>query len=221
MVEAIGAATAVREQLMELRAAAEKLSESLSFSLFETVISNDGIEIKQIFESIIDRGYESLPLLSVTIDGNIVRRDELERHVSDDTGNEKYLRVQPGDIAYNTMRLWQGAVGVVREEGLISPAYTVMRPKRKDIDIQMFLYLLRSKRMQREYRKLVTGVASDRWRLYFKDLSKVRLRLPETTVQLEQWSALTAISEQCVTIDKRLEGATEVVKMLHRSCFSE
>lgn len=221
MVEAIGAATATREQLIELRAAAETLCESLSFSLFETVISSDGIEIKQIFDQIIDRGYDSLPILSVTIDGNIVRRDELERHVSDDTGNEKYLRVQPGDIAYNTMRLWQGAVGVVREEGLISPAYTVMRPKKNTLDVEMFWYLLRSKRMQREYRKLVTGVASDRWRLYFKDLSRVRLCLPETTVQSEQWNSLRSISAQFATIDRRIEDAAAAVAMLHRSCFSE
>lgn len=221
VVEAIGAVSTTREELIELRTAAETLSESLSYSLFSTVISPVGREIKEIFDQVIDRGYDSLPILSVTIDGNIVRRDELERHVSDDTGSEKYLRVQPGDIAYNTMRLWQGAVGVAREEGLISPAYTVMRPKSKNIDVEMFIYLFRSKRMQREYRKLVTGVASDRWRLYFKDLSRVRLRLPETTVQLEQWSSLRSISAQSVTIDRRLADATAVLKMLHMSCFSE
>ncbi len=39
----------------------------------------------------------------------------------------KYKRAVKGDIAYNMMRMWQGAVGVAPVDGLISPAYVVAR----------------------------------------------------------------------------------------------
>jgi len=41
---------------------------------------------------------------------------------------EKYKRAAPWGIAYNMMRMWQGTVGVAPVDGLISPAYVVVRP---------------------------------------------------------------------------------------------
>ena len=38
---------------------------------------------------------------------------------------EIYKRARVGDIAYNMMRMWQGATGVAPLDGLISPAYVV------------------------------------------------------------------------------------------------
>jgi type I restriction enzyme, S subunit len=38
---------------------------------------------------------------------------------------QKYKRALKGDIAYNMMRMWQGAVGIAPVDGLVSPAYVV------------------------------------------------------------------------------------------------
>ncbi len=222
LVETIGAAAGSRERLLDLKASAGELSESLSQSLFSGVLGGEAKEgslIASLFDQVIDRGHVGLPILSVTIDGTVVRRDQLERHVSDDTGEQKYLRVLPGDLAYNTMRLWQGAVGIVREEGLISPAYTVLRPKEQKLDIDFFWYLLRSRTMQRQYRRLVTGVASDRWRLYFKDLKKVRVSLPKTEAEAQLWESLKNLSDQSASIETRIQSATDTLRMLQRECF--
>jgi type I restriction enzyme, S subunit len=139
---------------------------------------HEGVTLDNVFEHVVDRGHRGLPILSVTIDGRIVRRESLDRHVADDTGDEKYLRVQTGDVAYNTMRLWQGAVGIAEEEGLVSPAYTVLRRRNRSLPVVLLWELLRSAAMKRQYRKLVRGVASDRWRLYYQDLARVRVRVP-------------------------------------------
>jgi type I restriction enzyme, S subunit len=45
------------------------------------------------------------------------------------TDRSKYKRAVKGDLAYNMMRMWQGAVGVAPEDGLISPAYVVATPR--------------------------------------------------------------------------------------------
>src|SRR5256885_13165102 len=41
---------------------------------------------------------------------------------------EKYKRAAKGDIAYNMMRMWQGALGPAPVDGLVSPAYVVVKP---------------------------------------------------------------------------------------------
>lgn len=50
------------------------------------------------------------------------------------TDHGKYKRAERGDIAYNMMRLWQGATGVVPADGLVSPAYVVGYPQEVERD---------------------------------------------------------------------------------------
>lgn len=169
---------------------------AISASWFSEILSKEDSRSESLgmyFMDISDKGHAGLPILSVTIDGRVVRREQLGRHVSDDTGDGKYIRVQAGDIAYNTMRLWQGAVGIVEEEGLISPAYTVLRIQRDNLPPEYFWEMLRSPALQQEYRRLVRGVASDRWRLYFKDLASVQIHMPGVEVVHKTVRALTEI----------------------------
>lgn len=51
--------------------------------------------------------------------------DEIERGALDKTS---YKRVEPGDIVYNRMRLWQGAIGLSKYAGGVSPAYVICTP---------------------------------------------------------------------------------------------
>jgi|GEM_PF-950409 len=161
--------------------AAQSIPEIVSATRYAGVLTGNmdsNVSIGDLFIQVNDKGFSGLPILSVTIDGTVVRRASLERHVSDETGDEKYIRVMPEDLAYNTMRLWQGAIGIVYEEGLISPAYTVLRLVDKRYPISFFYDLFRSALMRREYRRFVKGVASDRWRLYFRDLATIMLNVP-------------------------------------------
>ena len=55
---------------------------------------------------------ESMPdgeLLSVTINDGIKKFSELRRHDNSNDDKSKYKKVCVGDIAYNSMRMWQGA----------------------------------------------------------------------------------------------------------------
>lgn len=163
-------ATARQAETTRVAAADRMFKDALADS------KHEGISLGDVCAQVVDRGHTGLRILSVTIDGEVVRRESLERAVSDETGEEKLLRVLPRDLAYNTMRLWQGAVGVVQEEGLISPAYTVLRLRHPSVAPEYYCELLRSPALRRIYRALVTGVASDRWRLYYRDLCKIRIR---------------------------------------------
>jgi len=200
--------------LSELTEAANAARRAMSVAAFESVVS-DGLSgskrLGEILSHVVDRGYEGLPVLSVTIDGRVVRRESLGRHVSDETGDAKYLRVLPGDLAYNTMRLWQGSVGVVEEAGLVSPAYTVLRIQDDSYTPEFLLALFRSPAMQRVYRRYVTGVASDRWRLYFRDLSEIRVSMPADDQMMRLLSDLGVVDQANHAVQSRLADAQSVL----------
>ena len=80
-------------------------------------------------------------MLSVTINSGIRKAKELDRIVQlGDTSNYKVVR--QGDIAYNSMRMWQGASGYSQYDGIVSPAYTVIIPNER-IDSRFFACLFR------------------------------------------------------------------------------
>ena len=86
--------------------------------------------------------------------------DELKRkQVMSD--REKYKRAVKGDIAYNMMRMWQGAVGVVPVDGLVSPAYVVARPY-PEVDPRYFSYLFRTNAYKNEADSYSRGIVKDR-----------------------------------------------------------
>ena len=64
-----------------------------------------------------ERGGEDLELLAVTGSSGVVKRDTLERRDTSNPDKSKYLKVYVGDIAYNTMRMWQGVSGLSNFEG--------------------------------------------------------------------------------------------------------
>jgi type I restriction enzyme S subunit len=132
-----------------------------------------------------ETGFGNLRVLSVTIAGKIVPRDSLERNVIDKTGREKYFRVSPNDIAYNTMRMWQGSCGVVGEEGIISPAYTVLIPRTGKSDPIFWNYIFHTTQLREWFRRFSTGVAADRWRLYYKSFAKIPVRVPSLSLQIK------------------------------------
>lgn len=133
-----------------------------------------------------EKGFGDLPILSVTIAGQVVRRATLDRNVIDRTGTEKYLRVCPHDIVYNTMRMWQGSCGVVQEEGIVSPAYTILTPRTDIVDPIFWNYAFHTLEFLQWFQRLSTGVAADRWRLYYKSFARIPARIPPLSYQQQK-----------------------------------
>ena len=84
----------------------------------------------------------------------------------------KYKRAAKGDVAYNMMRMWQGAVGVAPVDGLISPAYVVARPF-PEVEPRYYTYLFRTSAYMREVNKFSRGIVSDRNRLYWDEFKQM------------------------------------------------
>src|SRR5271156_1809769 len=76
-----------------------------------------------------ETGFPDLPILEVSIRSGVRIRDlDNGGRKQEMTDRSKYQRARRGDIAYNMMRMWKGAVGIAPTDGLVSPAYVVARP---------------------------------------------------------------------------------------------
>ncbi len=128
----------------------------------------DCLPHRAVFEEIKEQGHVNEPLLSVTIGRGIIRQKDLLADSSmKDSSNldkSKYKLVEPGDIAYNKMRAWQGALGVSRYRGIVSPAYIVQR-LRGALKPDYFHYLFRTSGFAKEAERWSYGITSDQWSL--------------------------------------------------------
>ena len=145
----------------------------------------DVLPHRAIFTEIIDRGHPSEQMLSVTIADGIITQKDLLRDASKKDQSRldksKYKLVRPGDIAYNKMRAWQGAIGVSDYTGIVSPAYVVHRAK-PGANPRYFHYLLRTPAFAAEAARHSYGIASDMWSLrpeHFKVIYSCVPPLPE------------------------------------------
>ena len=111
-------------------------------------------------------------MLSVTMNDGIIKASENGRYDNSNSNKAKYKLVKVGDIAYNSMRMWQGASGVSHYEGIVSPAYTVLCPN-NGINSDFFSYLFKTNRMIKKFRLHSQGLTKDTWNLKYPALSKI------------------------------------------------
>lgn len=157
--------------------------------------------IVNLYREVSERGDDSLPILSVSINTGVSDKEltdeEQERVFIRSEDKTKYKRVQPGDLTYNMMRAWQGAFGAVRVNGMVSPAYVVARPK-VEMDSRYVEYLLRSPNATREMQRYSRGIADFRLRLYWPEFKNIRIPCPSLE---EQKRIADMLDEKCGEID--------------------
>ena len=119
-----------------------------------------------------EKNRDDLPLLSLGEEG-LSYQSETTRKDNSSADKSKYLRVAIGDIAYNTMRMWQGRCVFVDKEGIVSPAYTVCEPK-EGIDSMFHYYLFKTDGMIRMFHQNSQGLVSDTLNLKYDAFSKIK-----------------------------------------------
>jgi type I restriction enzyme, S subunit len=120
-----------------------------------------------------ETGFPDLPILEVSLKTGVRVRDfDSSKRKQVMSNKEKYKRARSGDIAYNMMRMWQGAVGVAPTDGLVSPAYVVAWPF-TDTNSRYFELLFRTSAYMHEVNQTSRGIVSDRNRLYWEDFKQL------------------------------------------------
>lgn len=161
------------------------------------------VQIKDIFSERNETNFDELALLSVTLNNGVIPRSEIDGKDNSINNKNNYKHVKPQDIVYNSMRMWQGANGVSTLEGIVSPAYTVLIPK-KDICSDFYGYYFKINRMLNEFKKYSQGLTSDTWNLKYPLISQITIK---TTSREEQEKIASFLS----FVDKKID-------LLYRLC---
>lgn len=117
-----------------------------------------------------------LPLLSIGQDGVYPQTDSIKRDISN-TDKSKYRRIFPGDIGYNTMRMWQGRSALSGLEGIVSPAYTILTP-RENVNSYYFSILFKTSKLTNLFWRNSQGLVDDTLNCKYKDFSKIKYSVP-------------------------------------------
>jgi type I restriction enzyme S subunit len=176
------------------------------------------VKIKDIFSERSEKDFGELELLSVTLNDGVIPRSELDEKDNSSNNKNNYKHVKPGDIVYNSMRMWQGASGVSSLEGIVSPAYTVLTPN-EDINSIFYGYYFKTAYILNEFKKYSQGLTSDTWNLKYPLISQINITTTSFNEQEKIDSLLTYIDNKIELLDKEIESVEEYKKGLLQKMF--
>ena len=205
------------EKLTALRAGKEQRYKALARKLFDPCHpafekrpnSWQEFELGDVFVERSQFGEENDRLLSITMGGGVIDRDDVGRKDTSTADKSKYKLILPGDIGYNTMRMWQGVAGLSELRGIISPAYTVVTSVADHILDRYAAHLFKSRRMVFDFERYSQGLTSDTWQLKFAAFSKIKVFLPPVEDQEKEANLLDTFIAEAAVIGKQINALTQ------------
>ncbi len=171
-----------------------------------------------LFSNRVTKGEQGLPIYSVTMHDGMVKRDSFDRNfydIEDAAGNKKVCK---DDIAYNMMRMWQGALGVAPEDCLVSPAYIVLAPMKDAVPV-FFQYLFKLPATLLLLTSHSRGLTKDRLRLYYDDFARIPSRCPALPEQQRIAACLSSLDALIAAETQKLEALKTHKKGLMQQLF--
>jgi type I restriction enzyme S subunit len=149
----------------------------------------------EIFRSVTVKGFADEELLSATQDRGMIPRTMLEGRVTmPTTGTESFKLVEAGDFVIS-LRSFQGGVEYSYYRGLVSPAYTVLKP-RKPINEEFYKQYFKSNDFIGHLAIAVIGIRDGK-QISYNDFCTVKIPYPSVAEQ-------TAIDEVMQYADKEI-----------------
>lgn len=156
-------------------------------------------------------------MLSVTMHDGIIKASENGRFDNSNSDKSNYKLVLENDIAYNSMRMWQGASGCSPYRGIVSPAYTVITPY-EDVNSSFFACFFKTSQMIEKFRLHSQGLTKDTWNLKFPAFSKITVTYPQSVAEQR------AIASYFTSLDRRITLETqrlEKLKQIKAACLDK
>ncbi|MBN3361473.1 restriction endonuclease subunit S [Clostridium botulinum] len=165
-----------------------------------------------------ERGFSNFELISVSMEKGVCKRSEIEGKDNSSKDKSNYKLVKENDIVYNSMRMWQGASGVSKYIGIVSPAYTVLKPK-KNVYSDYFRYKFKTPDMINEFRKYSQGLTSDTWNLKYPQIKDIKIKLPVVQEQQKIANFFSSIYKKINKEKEKLDLLKEWKKGLLQQMF--
>ena len=161
------------------------------------------IRLGNLFSERNESNYPLGELLAITGERGVVRRSELDKVDSSSEDKSQYLRIYPGDIGYNTMRMWQGVCGVSRYDGIVSPAYTILVPA-QNVNADFAVFYFKTPPVIHIFKRHSQGLVDDTLNLKYHHFSQIRLPFPELSEQNRIAEILTIAQNELNLLRKEL-----------------
>ena len=175
----------------------------------------DVLPHRALFEEVKVREHPNEQMLSVTITRGVIKQRDLlagsSKKDSSKLDKSAYKLVCPGDIAYNKMRAWQGAIGVSDLRGIISPAYVVQR-MRGAHNPRYFHHLFRTPGFAKEAESWSYGITSDMWSLRPEHFKAIYSPLPPDE---EQAAIVRFLDHATHRLDKAIRAKRKTIALLN------
>ena len=144
----------------------------------------------------------SMEILSVSVAKGIYPASESDRDTNPGASLVNYKVVHKGDVVYNSMRMWQGAVGSSDYDGIVSPAYVVARPT-IELDSTCFGYLLKRPEMLYKYLCDSQGNSKDTQTLKYDRFADIEATMPANLEEQRAISACLESVDHLITLHQR------------------
>ena len=165
----------------------------------------------RLFAHRVQTGFPDLPILEVSLRTGVRVRDmQNMKRKQVMSQKEKYKRAVKGDIAYNMMRMWQGACGPAPVDGLVSPAYVVVQPF-PETNSAYYSYLFRTDAYMLEVNKFSRGIVADRNRLYWQDFKRMPSLVPPRS---EQDQIVACLRSQDIRLARYVKAKREIIRQI-------
>lgn len=167
------------------------------------------LPFKRVFRERSEKGYPQEPMLACTQTKGVVRKDQYESRTVVAQKDFHLLKlVRRGDFVIS-LRAFEGGIEFAHEQGIISPAYTVLTP-RSQVEPAFMRGLLKSTRFIQSLTLVITGIREGQ-NIDYGRLSKQSLPLPPK----EEQEAIAAFVAAFDARINRLVGAKQrLLKLL-------
>jgi type I restriction enzyme, S subunit len=170
------------------------------------------VKAGDLFRSFSKKNNNGEILLSATQENGVIPRDMLEGRVTMPEGStNSYKLVVPGDFIIS-LRSFQGGLEYSKYRGIVSPAYTVLKPKMK-IDDSFYKHYFKSYIFIGHLAVAVIGIRDGK-QISYGDFAFLKLPYPIIEEQQKIAAVLNAADREIELLEKRLEALNKQKKGL-------
>lgn len=170
----------------------------------------DYIRMKRLYLDYSKKNRPDAELLSVTQNQGVVPRTWVENRMVMPSGAlESFKFINKGDFAIS-LRSFEGGLEYCHHDGIISPAYTVLKKRRNDLIEDFYKYLFKSYSFISELQTSVVGIREGK-NISYPELSYSYLPLPSPH---EQTAIANFLDDKTAKIDQAIAQKEKLIALL-------
>ena len=178
-------------------------------------------QAKNLFTNVSDKKHDGdLLVLSATQDKGMVPRQDLDLEIKYDKKNlSNYKRTLPNDFIIS-LRSFQGGFELNTIEGIVSPAYTVLRGEEELAQPKFFKQYFKSIRFIKKLDSMIYGIRDGK-SISYKEFSTFSINYPSILEQQKIGDFFSKLDRQIELEEEKLELLEQQKKGYMQKIFSQ